>query len=294
MAVAERDCTFLEAYRAALARPEVRAASRAEIRRQLSSNPPVAWLAGKWVSPIDLGHVIQVAAGLEIDRSRRIVAFAFTTGWLRDRISLPFVGDVRGDPGAGAAPPEIVLVPVRDRADIVAEYLPPPGGPGEAECYYFCGDPAQWDFDGDGTVNSADPDDDNDGVPDRRDAYPYWPRKSSCDCGESDFVGFTEKFSPQMTELVLAAHDRLGLGVGEEPAMTLAAVGEDQAAIRLLLPDGGERCRQEGTNCPNANAPGVRYVDKDPEACARIRFRCDQGWVPFSNACGCGCVKSKE
>ena len=113
LAVSDRDCTLLEAYRAALARPEVRTASRAEIRRQLRSNPPVAWLDGKWVSPVDLGHVIEVAASLETDRSRRIVAFAFTTGWLRDRIPLPYVGDVRGDPdaGAGAQPPKIVLVP---------------------------------------------------------------------------------------------------------------------------------------------------------------------------------------
>ncbi|NNG17187.1 MAG: hypothetical protein HKM89_11970, partial [Gemmatimonadales bacterium] len=130
LAFAERDCTALEAYRAALARPEVRTASRAEIRRQLRANPPVALLEGYWVSPVDLGHLLEVAAGLEPDGTHRLVAFAFTTGWLGDRIPLPFVGDVPvGDPrgdagtGGGAHPPEIVLVPVRDPADVVVEYL---------------------------------------------------------------------------------------------------------------------------------------------------------------------------
>lgn len=296
LAVSDRDCTSLEAYRAALARPEVRTASRAEIRRQLRSNPPVAWLDGMWVSPVDLGHVIEVAAGLEKGRSRRIIAFAFTTGWLGDRIPLPYVGDVRGDPGAGAGahPPQIVLVPVRDGDHVVVEYLPPPPGPGEAQCYYFCGDPAEWDFDGDGTVNAADPDDDGDGVPDLRDDYPYWPPKSSCDCEEQTFVGFTERFSTQITKLVLAAHDRLKSGGPDEPAVTLAAVGEDQAAIQILPLNPSDRCVAEEPACPDPDAPGVKYVSQDPEACARIRFRCEEGSEGFSNACGCGCVKGRE
>ena len=83
-------------------------------------------------------------------------------------------------------------------------------------------------------------------------------------------------------------------GVDEEPAVTLAAVGDDQAPIRLLLPDGGGRCRQEDIGCLDASAPGVRYVSKDPEACARIRFTCEEGSLGFSNACGCGCVRSEK
>ncbi len=285
------DCNVFDAYRAALARPEVRTVSRAEIRRQLRHNPPVALLDGYWVSPVDVLHLLDVAADLRPGGSRTLVAYAFTTGWLMDRIPLPYVGDFRGDAGAGAQPPEIVLVPVKDPAEIAVEYLPPPGGPGEGECYYFCGDHTEWDFDGDGIVNSADPDDDDDGVPDNRDAYPYLPVESRCsNCGDRAFVGFTEKFSSQITNLVLAAHDRLRHRRPGDEAVFLAAVGEDQAAIQLLLPDERDQCRQEGPGCPEANAPGVRYVNKDPEACARIRFRCEEGQVGFSNACGCGCV----
>ena len=286
----DSNCEVLEAYGAALARPEVRVASRDEIRRQLRANPPVALLGGYWVSPVDVLHLLEVTAGLHSGGPRTLVAFAFTTGSLRDRIPLPYVGNFDGDASAGAAAPQIVLVPVSDSAEVGVEYLPPPGGPGESECYYFCGDPTEWDFDNDGTVNSVDPDDDNDGVPDDRDAYPYLPVESSCQCGDRDFIGFTEKFSPQITELVLAAYDRLGLGAEEEPTVSLGAVGDDQAPIRLLLSDGGNRCRQEDVGCPDANAPGVHYVSQDPEACARIRFRCEEGQVPFSQACGCGCV----
>ncbi|NNG15486.1 MAG: hypothetical protein HKM89_03320, partial [Gemmatimonadales bacterium] len=121
---------------------------------------------------------------------------------------------------------------------------------------------------------------------------PYWPGKSSCDCGDRDFVGFTEKFSTQITDVVLAAHDRLG--TADEPALTLAAVGEEQAAIRLLLPDGGDKCRPKDLDCLDADAPGVDYVSKDLEACAVIRYRCEEGSAGFSNACGCGCVRSEE
>ncbi len=45
----------------------------------------------------------------------------------------------------------------------------------------------------------------------------------------------------------------------------------------------------EPEDCPDPEAPGVRYVSNDPADCARIRFRCEPGKVPFSNDCGCGC-----
>lgn len=42
--------------------------------------------------------------------------------------------------------------------------------------------------------------------------------------------------------------------------------------------------------CPDPGAEGVRYVSRDPDDCARLRFRCENGRVPFSNECGCGCA----
>ncbi len=48
------------------------------------------------------------------------------------------------------------------------------------------------------------------------------------------------------------------------------------------------------TNCPDPNDPNIAYVSQDPKVCARIRFTCSGGQVPFSNACGCGCMGGKE
>jgi hypothetical protein len=41
--------------------------------------------------------------------------------------------------------------------------------------------------------------------------------------------------------------------------------------------------------CPDSTAPGVQYHSTDPDECARLRFACDPGRLPFSDACGCGC-----
>jgi hypothetical protein len=35
-----------------------------------------------------------------------------------------------------------------------------------------------------------------------------------------------------------------------------------------------------------------KYVERSTDACSRIRFRCDDGEVPFSDSCGCGCVRN--
>ena len=50
----------------------------------------------------------------------------------------------------------------------------------------------------------------------------------------------------------------------------------------------------EATNCPDPQDPRVSYVggsDRDPSVCATIRFICAEG-APFSDACGCGCVRN--
>ncbi len=44
-----------------------------------------------------------------------------------------------------------------------------------------------------------------------------------------------------------------------------------------------------GDSCP-VEGDGTRYVSKDPDTCATIRFTCDEGQEAFSGTCGCGCV----
>nr|NIM51325.1 hypothetical protein [Gemmatimonadales bacterium] len=180
--------------------------------------------------------------------------------------------------------------PVKDAEQVVVEYLPPPIQLPEDECYYFCGDPTAWDFDGDGEPNTADADDDEDGVPDHEDAYPYWRSESACDCGDRDFVGFTEKFSTQVTRVILAAYEQLHEPRREGQAVSKGVEAGDRPGILFVTP--GDRC-ETIPGCPDAKAPGVRYVSEDPDVCARVRFRCEEGEEGFSNECGCGCQPSE-
>lgn len=296
-ALSASDCALLVAYRYQLVSIEVQQASRDEILRQLRTQPPLALLDGYWVSPIDLLRLLDVAAGLDradfaAEEPRRpgaprdLVAFAFTPGRLKDRVPLPYVGDFEGGTDRSAGELKLAIVPFKDAEEVVVEYLPPPLQLAEAECYYFCGEPTEWDFDGDGELNAVDADDDDDGVPDMADAYPYWAGGSDCDCGDGDFIGFTEKFSSQVTSVILAAYELLRQPLREGQAVSIGVEAGDRPGILFVGP--GDRC-QTIPGCPDAKAPGVRYVSDDPLACARLRFRCDEGEEGFSNECGCGC-----
>lgn len=37
--------------------------------------------------------------------------------------------------------------------------------------------------------------------------------------------------------------------------------------------------------------PGRTYVSHDPALCAEVLFLCAPRWLPFYDACGCGCVR---
>ena len=298
--LSESDCALLSAFRSALERGEVGAATHDEILRQLRTQPPLALLEGYWVSPIDLLRLIDVAAGLDEAsfaaagterpaQPRDLVAFAFSESRMRDAIPLPYVGDFGISVQRATGRAGLVVVPVKDSAEVVVEYLPPPIQMDEAECYYFCGEPGKWDFDGDGEPNATDPDDDADRVPDHLDAYPYWAGGSVCECGDRDFVGFTEKFSLQVTPLILSAYEAR---IQAEDTKTTHIAGGIENPPSIFFDFRSDQCAAAAPACPDANAPGVSYVSKDPDDCALVRFRCETGQEPFSNECGCGCRPS--
>jgi len=56
-------------------------------------------------------------------------------------------------------------------------------------------------------------------------------------------------------------------------------------------PGGGADCIGRCVPAEEApDRPGLRRpVSDDPEACKRIRFRCEEGQVPYVDASGCGC-----
>ena len=65
---------------------------------------------------------------------------------------------------------------------------------------------------------------------------------------------------------------------------------EANAAGIDVVSDGA--CRP--AHCPDPHDPNVTYVsnsNQDPSVCTRIRFVCPVDETPFSDACGCGCIK---
>ena len=311
--LSQADRSLLAAFHAALDDPTVREASREHVLRQIRSNPPVAFVDGYWVTPIDLSQTLLVPAVADVleatigqtghadearqllrdlPRLKQLTALAFTAHGLREEAAVPFVGDFQRVTETKAQSFGILVVPVKDVDWVIVEYLPPTVAPSgtEPECYFFCGDPVTWDFDGDGTPNHRDGDDDADGVSDETDDYPYWPGGNACPCGSLDLFAFTTKFSTQITDAVRAAYDLVG-ELGEERVTTvLGPTPGGESEVRFVYPTSVVPPIQAQRDCPDPADPGVSYVSTDVQACATLRFRCEQGQVPFSDRCGCGCV----
>ncbi|HEX8824817.1 MAG TPA: hypothetical protein VF794_33160 [Archangium sp.] len=58
--------------------------------------------------------------------------------------------------------------------------------------------------------------------------------------------------------------------------------------------DCGGICRMEKKRACTGREPGQRYISRDPNQCAVIRYFCEEGFTGFSNDCGCGCQKVKK
>ncbi len=64
---------------------------------------------------------------------------------------------------------------------------------------------------------------------------------------------------------------------------------EEQGSVSFVDPS-----PVEGGSCPDESQAGVKYVSKDPDQCALLRFACAEGTEAFSNSCGCGCKPMSE
>lgn len=51
---------------------------------------------------------------------------------------------------------------------------------------------------------------------------------------------------------------------------------------------GSVGCTKKACVCDPANETNRTYVGT-PQQCMTLRYTCQPGWTPFSNACGCGC-----
>ncbi len=311
LSVAER--ALLRGYHATLRSPAVREASHEFLLRQLRRNPPVAFVDGYWATPVDLSLLFELpavraalAGGLpegpsgeeasallaDPNRLRQLAAFAFTASPLRAQLGLADVGRFERVAASEPAAVGVFVAPVKDVEWAVVEYLPPPGA-AEDECYFYCGDPETWDFDGDGRPDLRDEDRDNDGVPDDEDDFPYLPGATDCKCDAQAFLVFVTKFATGIADAVLAAHALVD-GRGETSrGVALGAVPEAEDSVEFVFPAAllPLEDRPGAAECPDPSDPTVRYVSSDPADCARIRFRCAEGEVSFYNLCGCGCQR---
>lgn len=63
--------------------------------------------------------------------------------------------------------------------------------------------------------------------------------------------------------------------------------GADCGGI-CMSAEGKKAKKPKKSQCSYDN-PAQHYVAKSPDACATIRFACEEGSRPFFNSCGCGC-----
>lgn len=312
LSVAER--TLLTGFQKSLQSAAVRDASLEHLLRQLAHNPPVAFADGYWATPVDLAALLQsprihdeLRAALPVSPAgeeaslllgnasqlKQLTAIAFTEKSLQQQAGLPYVGELEQAAKVQPQAIGVFLVPIKDVDWSLVEYLPPlPQSGDEAACYFYCGDAATWDFDGDGTPDIHDEDDDNDGTADGRDDYPYWPVATSCECDPEVFVVLVTKFAVSIRNAVLAALTILADLHETSTGVMLGSLDAGDMPVQLVIPSAlVDISQRPGANdCPSQDAPSVDYISTDPNICATIRFRCSAGQVAFTNHCGCGCL----
>lgn len=268
----------VKAFRDALNSPPVRSAVDGEVLRQLRTVRPIAIVNGRWVTPIDLSRVYGIPAvknvmlaglaghpvgGLlgNLPRDWPRYGLALTPNQVASIVMPDMVRDLMASVGVDAFRQHRTDVfGVDDVVELVAlavwggiafyegyeggTYLATPDDPHTGR---KIDDPLA-DPDGDGIVNKDDPDDDNDGVPDNYDAYPYDPTKSFCNsCGGGGpiptiAIGFDNRFSEQIMGGVIlpgyrtafqAFQARKTVAVGP-----LLNVGGRASGLQMVFPPG--------------------------------------------------------
>ncbi len=109
------------------------------------------------------------------------------------------------------------------------------------------------------------------GIASAQEPEPVAPTEAACG-------GITGSACPAGYSCVDNPNDSCDPGSGADCAGTCAPA-EDGA--QAGTPQEKKRC--------DFSDPNLRYISKDPEQCAAIRFACDTGQEPFFNDCGCGC-----
>jgi hypothetical protein len=255
----------MSAYRAALSQPVVRSAADAEIRRQLRTIRPIAFINGYWVTPVDISFVYsQVAVrtplvtnlrnipgGLHsfdtMVAGRTDVALVFTPNQLADGLQIPRA-DVMRMIGVDA---------LRGRA--LDSYLnPQPGGTNVFAVWGYIKGAFHWvaawwqnhknEKQQQQTRDNCqdkgpDGDCDGDGVSNGDDACPYDP---DCTHEKGSFVGcvivtcqtFTTEFSEEFEGIVQQITTQIRQAGQAGQVIPLGQGTTGQAAIGIVFPPG--------------------------------------------------------
>lgn len=249
------------ALQKALATSSVQNAMKAEVLRQLRVRRPLAIVNGYWVGAIDLTAVYnapavrpvllaalgvngpQLIKDAAVSADRLVMSFAPT---VLGRIILPeFNAGVTGALGVDAVKAHMtdfvvgpVLLVVVVGASALGFGYSMAGALGVFLDWLFAPDPVQGptdpggDFDGDGLSNAEDPDDDNDGVSDDKDNYPYDKDRSICDCGRPAVSLATTSLGDFLPSFILTLN---ATQTQRAKARSLGAVGQGQAGSLAIL-----------------------------------------------------------
>jgi hypothetical protein len=239
------------AYRSALSQPNVRAASIAEIRAQLRTTPPIAFVNGYWVVPIDLGRVYANTAVrpalLQLGATTMTNQFGliFVPNELADTLQLP-----RAD---------LFQMLGVDALRIKATGLTGPGHPGMFSVMSIIkgiGEAFNWlagwwqnyqnekqqrETKKNCQDKSPTGDCDNDGVPNGEDKCPYDP---DCKTRKSGFVGcvvitcqtFTTRFGEQLDKVIQQVTQDIRAASQTGNVVTLGPTTADPAVVNVAFP----------------------------------------------------------
>lgn len=72
-----------------------------------------------------------------------------------------------------------------------------------------------------------------------------------------------------------------------DTATTTAATSATAATTTTPAPTGAPSQTPSGN--PSCDKPERKYMSRDPQKCAVMRFFCENGHVAFHDDCGCGC-----
>lgn len=253
--------TIDKAFQAALAQPKVRAATIAEVRRQLRTNKPVAFVDGAWVTPVRLREVYASSTARSVIAARTSGSISATRlnallgqdlhlglgfAFIPKDVANVMMDDMAADVAASLAGDALttnatdmtfveVVVVVIGIIDALIDYFSDDsdaaeGAEGVEDASAI--DHPDADPDGDGVPNRLDADDDGDETNDDEDGHPYDPGATICMCFGLTAVTFVASGGPDMIKAVVDARSAALKSTSANARVAVGAIDTRRVANR--------------------------------------------------------------